>query len=76
MGTLFMRHRADLAPVYSMIFGRLHALGADWIYQFPELHMVELSPDDSKREASRPDSVTNGAAEMLKSKGIERTSTG
>ena len=33
--------RADLVPVYAMIFSRLKAVGADWIYHFPELGVVQ-----------------------------------
>jgi len=30
-----------------MIFRRLHALGADWIYCFPEMYLVELARVDN-----------------------------
>ena len=30
LGTMWIARRADLAPVYAMIFSRLKALGADW----------------------------------------------
>jgi len=43
MGTVWLRDRADLTPVYEMIFRRLKALGADWVYHFPELGIVDLS---------------------------------
>ena len=67
MGTIFLRNRADLAPVYSIIFRRLHAVGADWIYHFPELYMVELPARNSNRKTSGRYSVAKGAAETLKS---------
>jgi hypothetical protein len=51
-GTIWTSARADLTPVYSMIFRRLRALGADWEYHFPELGVVDLSPlrDELKKE--------------------------
>jgi hypothetical protein len=51
MGTIWISDRADLAPVYAMIFRRLKSLGADWEFHFPELGIVDLSP---LREALEP----------------------
>jgi hypothetical protein len=56
MGTIWISRRADLTPVYTMIFRRLQALGADWEYQFRELHLWELAQAicaSSSRPASR-----------------------
>lgn len=44
MGTIWTSGRADLSPVYEMIFRRLKSLSADWEYHFPELGLVDLSP--------------------------------
>ncbi len=44
MGTIWISQRADLTPVYQMLFRRLKSLGADWEYHFPQLHVVDLSP--------------------------------
>ncbi len=44
MGTIWISGRAELTPVYRMIFRRLKELGADWKYHFPELGVVDLSP--------------------------------
>jgi hypothetical protein len=44
MGSIWISRRTDLLPVYRMIFRRLKALDADWEYQFPRLHLVDLSP--------------------------------
>lgn len=38
MGTIWVAQRADLTPVYSMIFRRLKGRGHDWIYHFPRLY--------------------------------------
>ena len=48
LGTIWINARADLAPVYAMIFRRIRALGGDWVYHFPELGLVDfggLRPD-------------------------------
>lgn len=42
LGTIWISRRADLTPMYAMIFRRLKALGADWVYHFSELGIVEL----------------------------------
>jgi hypothetical protein len=44
MGTIWISDRADLTPVYRMIFRRLNLLGANWEYDFPKLRLVDLSP--------------------------------
>lgn len=54
MGTIWIGQRADLAPVYAMIFSRLKAVGADWIYHFPELGIVEFSSRDDDLAPSAP----------------------
>jgi hypothetical protein len=36
--------RADITPVYRMIFGRISGRQLDWIYHFPRLHAVDLRP--------------------------------
>ena len=44
MGTIWIAQRADLTPVYQMIFRRLKAHGHDWMYYFPRLGIVDLRP--------------------------------
>jgi hypothetical protein len=44
LGTHSIAHRADLGPVYRMIFTRLRALDLDWKYTFPRLHLVDFRP--------------------------------
>ena len=44
MGTSMASGRADLTPVYAMIFRRMYALGMDWKYHFPRLYAVDLRP--------------------------------
>ena len=47
MGTALISERADLTPVYCMIFRRLRAHGFDWTYVFPRLHCVTFDSDDA-----------------------------
>jgi len=54
MGTQMVGHRADLVPVYKMIFRRLRSRGMDWKYAFPRIHLVDMRPlkkmlDDKER---------------------------
>jgi hypothetical protein len=44
LGTSWVAPRADLTPVYAMIFRRLRHRGLDWIYHFPRLYAVDLRP--------------------------------
>ena len=62
MGTIWIGQRADLAPVYRMIFRRLKALDADWEYHFPELAVVDLSPLRQQLEPSKPEDYSPSEA--------------
>ena len=53
MGTALLSERADLTPVYCMIFRRLRAHGFDWTYVFPRLHCVTFGNDDALPLAER-----------------------
>jgi len=44
MGTIWLSGRADLGPVYLLLFRRLKALGFDWVYHFPRLMLVDMRP--------------------------------
>jgi hypothetical protein len=66
MGTIWIGQRADIAPVYAMIFSRLKAVGADWVYHFPELGIVELpSRDDDLAPSGAGYSVSQSAVAEL-----------
>jgi hypothetical protein len=66
LGTIGISGRADLTRVYAMIFRRLEALSADWIYHFPELGIVELTPaDDEPVQRGGAYSVSDGAVAEL-----------
>ena len=44
LGTWMVRHRADLTPVYELIFRRMQQLGLGWQYVHPRLMLVDLRP--------------------------------
>jgi len=66
MGTIWIGGRADLTPVYAMIFRRLKALGADWVYHIPELGLMDLAPLRIHPEPLTGYSVSEAAASELK----------
>lgn len=43
LGTIWISGRADLTPVYELIFRRLRERGLNWRYVFPRLHLIELT---------------------------------
>jgi hypothetical protein len=66
LGTIWISRRADLTPVYAMIFRRLKAAGADWVYHFPELGIVELeSTDGDTDKPNKEYSVSQAAVAEL-----------
>jgi hypothetical protein len=44
MGTIWVAQRADLTPVYRLIFRRLRDRGFNWAYHFPRLYAVDMRP--------------------------------
>lgn len=42
MGTSMIPDRADLSPVYRLIFRRIRKLGYEWKYSFPRIYMVRF----------------------------------
>jgi hypothetical protein len=53
MGTSFVSGRADLRPVYRLIFARLQSLGCRWHYSFPQIYVVRF-PSPGKAEGYDP----------------------
>lgn len=45
MGSISVRQRADLTPVYEMIFRRLKGQLFEWRYSFPKLQLIEFASD-------------------------------
>ena len=62
LGTIWIAARADLTPVYAMIFRRLRALGADWVYHFPQLGLVDVSALRDEEESLTRYSPTEALA--------------
>src|SRR5215469_13291707 len=52
MGSFWISERADLTPVYEMIFRRLKDHLLDWWYRFPQLHLIEFPADRPDRRRS------------------------
>jgi hypothetical protein len=66
MGTIWVAHRADLTPVYRMIFGRLCGCQLDWIYHFPRLYAVDLRPlKEALDQKDEPDWLNYSPSEAL-----------
>lgn len=65
LGTWMVRRRADLTPVYELIFRRMQQLGLDWQYVHPRLMLVDLRPlhealeSENVLEAARYDPTEN-----------------
>ncbi len=55
MGTIWVAQRADLTPVYRMVFSRLRGRRLDWIYHFPRLHAVDMRPLKDALEQEKTD---------------------
>lgn len=60
MGTMLIRHRADLTPVYELIFRRMQHIGLSWRYVHPRLYAIDLGTlpnqaEDDVAEALRYD---------------------
>ena len=61
MGTIWISQCADLTPVYVMIFRCFTMVGADGVYHFPEIGIVELAPADDTDKAGDTYSVSQAA---------------
>jgi len=66
MGTIWVAQRADLTPVYQMIFRRLQGRQLDWVYHFPRLYAVDLRPlKEALDEKHDPDWLNYSPSEAL-----------
>ncbi len=45
MGSIWVKNRADLKPIYEFIFQKLKATGCDWHYAFPRTYLVDFNKD-------------------------------
>ena len=64
MGTFAVSQRADLTPVYEMIFRRLKERLFTWRYRFPELGLVDFGSD--KPDGARTLRIEKMKAELKK----------
>src|SRR5207249_4140262 len=55
-----IQERADLMPVYALIFHRLKKVGADWRYHFPEIGLVDFGPGEN--QAKKPEEYSPSEA--------------
>ena len=59
MGSFWVSQRADLTPVYEMVFRRVKEQLFDWRYRFPQLRLIEFLCD-------RPDGGRSYQLEKMK----------
>lgn len=57
MGTTLIRHRADLTPVYELIFRRMRHIGLSWRYAHPRLHAIDLGSLSNQAEDDEPEAL-------------------
>jgi hypothetical protein len=73
LGTSWVNDRADLSPVYRMIFHRLKRRGLDWVYQFPQVHLIDFRPlRDALEKKEGPDWANYSPSEGLAREEEER----
>jgi hypothetical protein len=73
MGTIWLAQRADLTPVYQLIFRRLRGRQLDWIYHFPRLHAIDLRPLKEALDRKRqPDWLNYSPSEALTKEAEQR----
>ncbi|MEO5954139.1 MAG: hypothetical protein ABIR36_00380, partial [Nitrospiraceae bacterium] len=52
MGTIWSSQRADLSPVYALIFRRLRSGGLEWRYVHPHMFLAHVGTRVSEEEAA------------------------
>ncbi len=73
LGTIWVAGRADLAPIYQMIFRRLRARGLDWVYHFPRLGVVDMRPlKEALEQNDKPEWTGYDPSEALAREEAER----
>jgi hypothetical protein len=66
MGTIWVAQRADLGPVYRLIFGRLRNRGLEWSYHFPRIYAIDLAPlKESLERKDQPEWLNYNPSEAL-----------
>ena len=60
------QQEGDQTPVYELIFGRLKRRGLDWVYHFPQVHLVDFRPlRDLLDREGKPDWENYSPSEAL-----------
>jgi hypothetical protein len=73
MGTIWIAQRADLTPVYRMIFRRLRNRGLDWVYHFPRMYAVDLRPlEQALDQKTEADWINYSPSEALEKEEAEK----
>lgn len=74
LGTVCISDRADLSPIYRIIFQRLHKAGSDWIYHFPQLFLFRPPDIDKQTENMENYDPAKAIAEEIEKKEKEKSS--
>lgn len=65
MGTTMVRHRADLTPVYELIFRRMRHIALSWRYAHPRLYAIDLGSLPSPAEDDVPEALGYNTTESF-----------
>jgi hypothetical protein len=73
LGTMWLAGRADLTPMYRMIFRRLLARDMEWVYHFPRLMLVDFRPLKAALDAQdKPEWENYDPSEVLEKEAENR----
>jgi hypothetical protein len=66
LGTIHVASRADLGPVYRLIFRRLRGRELEWVYHFPRIYAIDFAPlKDALDQKDGPDWLNYSPSEAL-----------
>jgi hypothetical protein len=63
LGTALVSGRANLEPVYQLVFRRMQSRGLDWKYSFPTIGIVEFGSPRDEAERRKRDELARALAE-------------
>ncbi|MBS3742682.1 MAG: hypothetical protein KGY74_11230, partial [Candidatus Cloacimonetes bacterium] len=69
MGTVWIKERGDLTPIYEYIFRKLKDFKCDWKYSFPRMYLVDLqklfdSSDEDNLKHYKPETAVQKKLEL------------
>lgn len=69
MGTIWIKERGDLTPIYEHIFRKLKDYRCDWKYSFPRMYLVDLqksfnSSDEDNLKNYKPETAVQKELEL------------